>query len=77
MKKLSRVIIASLAGILSCLFPIVGVYMVYLVFPKSLCTDFRITYALLVNSLNFAVIFTMIYCFLSLITQPKDTALPG
>jgi hypothetical protein len=28
-----------------------------------------------VNSLNFAAIFTITYCFLSLVTQPRDAAL--
>ncbi len=75
MRRRTRVITASVAGILSCAFPVVGVFLVWCSFPKSLCSDFRITYALLVNGLNFAVIFAFIYLLISLATQPKGAAL--
>ena len=75
MKKRTTVIIASIIGIVSCAFPIVGVFLVWCIFPKSLCSDFKITYALLVNGLNFAVIFAFTYLLISLATRPKDAAL--
>ena len=75
MTKRGRVITASIVGILSCAFPIVGVFLVWCIFPKSLYSDLTITYALLVNGLNFAVIFAFTYLLISLATRPKGAAL--
>jgi hypothetical protein len=71
-KRVTRIIIASFVGATSDLFPLPGVFAVWLLFPQRLCSDHAIAYAVLVNSLNFAVFFVVTYFLVGLFTRPKE-----
>jgi hypothetical protein len=71
-KRVIRIVIASFVGAISDLFPLPGVFAVWLLFPQRLCSDHAVAYAVLVNSLNFAMFFAAAYYLVGLFTRPKE-----